>query len=79
MRVPARKNVSGRIEIAIVHRPAIRADPLSYSKIALPVGLLQEILLQQHHKPPEVLQPRWPVKFTHLWPGQTPPPERAVN
>jgi len=23
--------------------------------------------------------PRWPVKFPHLWPGQTPPPERAVN
>ena len=25
------------------------------------------------------LDPRWPVKFPHLWPGQTPPPERAVN
>ena len=23
--------------------------------------------------------PRWPVKFPQLWPGQTPPPERAVN
>ena len=31
---------------------------------------------------PKVLctvKPRWPVKFPHLWPGQTPPPERAVN
>ena len=23
--------------------------------------------------------PRWPVKFPHLWPGQTPPAEPAVN
>ena len=27
----------------------------------------------------EETNPRWPVKFLHLWPGQTPPPERAVN
>ena len=26
-----------------------------------------------------LFDPRWPVKFLHLWPGQTPPPERAVN
>ena len=51
----------------------IKSNPNGFNLAVLPFNsFLGKVTLDKNN-------PRWPVKFPHLWPGQTPPAERAVN
>ncbi len=66
----------GRVPAARGRAVALRFEPLSKAQRLAPVGLPSADGVQDFDRCAlDDLVPRWPPKFPHLWPLQTPPPE----